>query len=208
MSKIIIIAGVLGLMVFAGISYKATHTQVVSGVVQVPPVVDKSEKLQAPTEVMVSKLSSTTLATTTQNKKNKSSPQELKNLTNEEWRKRLSKDQYAVLRLGGTETPYTSDLVKEKRKGSYVTADCGELVFRSEQKFDSGTGWPSFYAPANKSSVIEKTDTTLGISRTEIISPVCKSHLGHVFNDAPQTPTGLRYCINGIALRFIPDTVE
>ena len=81
-------------------------------------------------------------------------------------------------------------------------------MFRSEQKFDSGTGWPSFYAPANKTAVVEKTDTTLGVSRTEITSSVCKSHLGHVFKDAPQTPTGLRYCINGIAMRFIPDSVQ
>ncbi len=120
----------------------------------------------------------------------------------------LTPAQYKVLKEGGTEIPYTSPLLHEKRKGTYVTADCNEPVFRSEQKFDSGTGWPSFYAPINKDGVIEKTDSTMGISRTEIISPICKSHLGHVFNDAPQTPTGLRYCINGLALVFIPDKIQ
>ncbi len=120
----------------------------------------------------------------------------------------LTPAQYNVLKEGGTEVPYTSPLLHEKRKGTYVTADCKEPVFRSEQKFDSGTGWPSFWAPINKDAVIEKTDSTLGIERTEIISPTCKSHLGHVFKDAPQTPTGLRYCINGLALIFIPDKIQ
>lgn len=120
----------------------------------------------------------------------------------------LTTAQYKVLKEGGTEVPYSSPLLNEKRKGTYVTADCNEPVFRSEQKFDSKTGWPSFYAPINKNAVIEKTDSTEGMSRKEIVSPVCKSHLGHVFNDAPQTPTGLRYCINGLALIFIPDKIQ
>ena len=143
-----------------------------------------------------------------ESKKTNNKSEDLKNLPNSEWKKRLTANQYAILRLGGTEVPYTSDLVNEKRKGSYVTVDCGELVFRSEQKFDSGTGWPSFYAPASPSSVIEKPDNILAVSRTEITSPICGSHLGHVFKDAPQTPTGLRYCINGLALRFIPDKIQ
>lgn len=113
----------------------------------------------------------------------------------------LTPAQYQVLKQGGTETPYSSPLLYEKRKGTYVTADCREPVFRSEQKFDSGTGWPSFYAPINTDAVTERVDG----DRTEIVSSACNSHLGHVFNDAPQTPTGLRYCINGIALLFIPD---
>lgn len=120
----------------------------------------------------------------------------------------LTPAQYKILKEGGTEIPFTSPLLHEKRKGTYVTADCNEPVFRSEQKFDSETGWPSFYAPINKEAVIEKIDIMIGISRTEIISPICKSHLGHVFNDAPQTPTGLRYCINGLALIFIPDKIQ
>lgn len=133
---------------------------------------------------------------------------ELATLTNTEWRQKLNPNQYTVLREAGTEIPFTSPLLKEKRKGTYVTADCGEPVFRSEQKFETGTGWPSFYAPIDPSAVIERSDTTLGQERTEILSPICKSHLGHVFNDAPKTPTGLRYCINGLALIFIPDTVQ
>lgn len=119
------------------------------------------------------------------------------------WSKNLTEDQIAVLRDGGTETPFTSPLVDEHRKGTFVSADCGEPVFRSEQKFDSGTGWPSFWAPITPDAVVEKTDSTLGITRTEIRS-ACGGHLGHVFSDGPQ-PTGLRYCINGLALRFIPD---
>ncbi|MES2985760.1 MAG: peptide-methionine (R)-S-oxide reductase MsrB [Patescibacteria group bacterium] len=116
----------------------------------------------------------------------------------------LTPAQYAVLKEGATERPFTSDLLYEKRKGTYVTADCNEPVFRSEQKFETGTGWPSFWAPIASSSVEERADG----DRTEIISAKCKSHLGHVFNDAPQTPTGLRYCINGLALKFIPDTIQ
>ncbi len=120
----------------------------------------------------------------------------------------LTPAQYKVLKEGGTEIPYTSPLLNEKRKGIYVTADCNEPVFRSEQKFDSKTGWPSFYAPISKNAVVELADSTQGTLRTEIVSPICKSHLGHVFNDAPQTPTGLRYCINGLALIFIPDKIQ
>lgn len=133
---------------------------------------------------------------------------ELATLSESEWQKRLTQNQFAVLRKAGTEVPYSSLLLDEKRKGTYVTADCGEPVFRSEQKFETGTGWPSFWAPIDKNAVLEKLDTSEGQERIEIISPICKSHLGHVFNDAPKTPTGLRYCINGLALIFIPDTVQ
>lgn len=133
-----------------------------------------------------------------------STPLELSKLTDAEWKARLTSAQYEVLRQEGTEIPFTSPLLHETRAGTFVTADCGEEVFRSETKFDSGTGWPSFYQPI-KGSIIQKNDSTLGIDRTEIVSAICHSHLGHVFHDAPQTPTGDRYCMNGVALIFIPD---
>ena len=199
-NQTIIVVGFLSIILLTVIGYvmqKNTNTES-----------NTLTKVEDTKSQMVSSSSSVQEDLTQSKEQNQGTPNKLETLTNEDWKKRLSADQYAVLRLGGTETPYTSDLVNEKRKGSYVTADCGELVFRSEQKFDSGTGWPSFYAPANNSAVTEKKDTTLGTARTEIISSGCSSHLGHVFNDAPQTPTGLRYCINGIALRFIPDKVQ
>lgn len=126
--------------------------------------------------------------------------------TDEQWRNKLTAEQYAVLRENGTERPFTSELLDEHRAGTFVTADCGDPVFRSEQKFDSGTGWPSFWAPISPSAVIEVPDTTYGIQRTAIVSR-CGGHLGHVFTDGPE-PTGLRYCMNGVALKFIPDAVQ
>jgi peptide-methionine (R)-S-oxide reductase len=124
--------------------------------------------------------------------------------TDGEWREFLSPEQYYVLREQGTELPFTSPLNEEKRKGTYVSADCGEALFRSEQKYDSGTGWPSFWAPIGPDVLELKTDTLLGYERTEVITKKCGGHLGHVFDDGPP-PTGLRYCMNGLALKFIPD---
>lgn len=137
---------------------------------------------------------------------NISSAPEYAEKTDAEWKKILTPDQYHILREAGTETPFTSPLLDEHRKGTFVSADCGEPLFRSETKYDSGTGWPSFYAPISPDAVIEKTDTTLGMERTEVLSQ-CGGHLGHVFDDGPQ-PTGLRYCMNGIALKFIPDAEQ
>ena len=118
----------------------------------------------------------------------------------------LTPEQAKILREKGTEPPFTSELYDEQRPGTYVSADNNEPVFRSEQKFDSGTGWPSFYAPITPDAVKTDEDTTMGMTRTEVLSKA-GGHLGHVFRDGPE-PTGLRYCINGAALKFIPDEEE
>jgi peptide-methionine (R)-S-oxide reductase len=122
-------------------------------------------------------------------------------MSNEEWKKVLSADVYEVARLKGTESPWSSPLEKIKDKGMYYCAVCGNGLFISDTKFESGCGWPSFYQPVTKGSVIYEVDNTHGMKRTEVMCGRCKSHLGHVFEDGPP-PTGLRYCINGVVLDF------
>jgi peptide-methionine (R)-S-oxide reductase len=122
--------------------------------------------------------------------------------TPEEWRKLLTPEQYAVLREEDTERPFTSPLNNEKRKGVFTCAGCDLPLFTSATKFDSGTGWPSFYAPI-EGAVGTGKDWTFGLLREEVHCRRCGGHLGHVFDDGPP-PTGLRYCINGVALKFVP----
>jgi peptide-methionine (R)-S-oxide reductase len=123
------------------------------------------------------------------------------NLENQEWKKILSPEVYHVAREKGTEQPGTSKWELYKEAGTYYCAVCGNALFKSDTKFDSGCGWPSFYEPISKGSIIYTPDNTYGMNRTEVQCGKCKSHLGHVFEDGPP-PTGLRYCINGVVLDF------
>jgi len=118
-----------------------------------------------------------------------------------EWKHILSPDVYAIARLKGTERPWTSKFEKFSEAGTYYCAACGNPLFMSDTKFDSGCGWPSFYEPVSKSSIIYTPDYSHGMQRTEVQCGRCKAHLGHVFDDGPP-PTGLRYCINGVVLDF------
>jgi peptide-methionine (R)-S-oxide reductase len=128
----------------------------------------------------------------------------MKKLSEEEWKNKLTPEQYHVLREKGTEAPFTGDLLHNKNTGMYTCAACGAELFASGTKFDSGSGWPSFYDIATKGAVELHEDSSLGMSRTEVTCANCGGHLGHVFGDAPQTPTGQRFCINSCALDFKP----
>lgn len=124
-----------------------------------------------------------------------------KEKSDQKWKNELSPEQYKILRQCGTEPAFTGKYYKHKEKGSYHCAACGELLFSSETKFDSGSGWPSFYAPADKKNIEEVIDKSYGMIRTEIKCAHCGSHLGHVFPDGPR-PGGLRYCVNSVSLDF------
>lgn len=120
-----------------------------------------------------------------------------------EWKRELTPEQYHVTREHGTEKPFSHPLNNEKRAGTYACICCGQPLFSADAKFDSGTGWPSFYEPVSGDAVAEREDRSLFTRRTEILCSKCDAHLGHVFPDGPK-PTGLRYCMNGVALDFLP----
>ena len=123
-------------------------------------------------------------------------------LSDSEWRKRLGPERYRILREAGTERPYSSPLNNEHRRGTFACAGCGLPLFSSTTKFDSGTGWPSFFRPL-PNAIVTRADHSLFMERTEVLCHRCGGHLGHVFDDGPR-PTGLRYCMNGLALKFVP----
>ena len=127
------------------------------------------------------------------------------NKTDSEWRRLLDESRYSVLRQKGTERAFSGDYLNHKADGIYVCGACGQDLFSSKTKYDSGSGWPSFYEPVNPRRIIEVEDRSLGMFRVEVICSACKSHLGHVFDDGPRETTGLRYCINSVSLDFKQD---
>lgn len=126
--------------------------------------------------------------------------------TDAEWRAELDPEQYRILRQAGTERPFTGEYTNTEDKGVYRCAGCGTELFASDTKFHSGCGWPAFYAPVSETAVEEHQDDSFGMRRTEVLCEACGGHLGHVFEDAPHMPGGLRYCINSKSLKFDPES--
>ncbi len=124
-------------------------------------------------------------------------------LSDKQWLQRLGAERFRICRQRGTEPPGSGDCLHEQRAGRYACAGCGQVLFVSASKFDSGSGWPSFFAPASDTALEQHTDRSHGMQRIEVRCSCCGSHLGHLFSDGPQ-PTGLRYCINALALEFLP----
>ena len=127
-----------------------------------------------------------------------------KNLSDQQWKENLTPEQYEICRNKGTEPPFSGEYLNTKTTGTYHCMCCGNALFNSEKKFDSGTGWPSFWDPIDVQSVITQEDLSMSVVRTEVLCKKCDSHLGHVFEDGPR-PTGLRYCINSVSLKLEED---
>jgi peptide-methionine (R)-S-oxide reductase len=125
--------------------------------------------------------------------------------SNEEWRRELTPEQYHITREGGTETPFTGKYHATKENGMYVCSNCGTPLFSSETKYDSGSGWPSFYKPVAEDNVVLREDRSAGMVRTEVVCKTCGAHLGHVFDDGPKESTGKRFCINSTSLDLKKD---
>ncbi len=138
---------------------------------------------------------------------NQRKPTKLK-LTDKEWKKRLTPEQYKILREKGTEAPFTGEFLHNEKSGAYVCAACGATLFHSDTKFDSGSGWPSFYDVFSSDAIRLIEDKSLGMQRVEVECATCGGHLGHVFNDAPDQPTGMRFCINSASLGFLDKSKE
>ena len=127
-----------------------------------------------------------------------------KSLSDQQWKEKLTPEQYEICRNKGTESPFSGEYLNIKTTGTYLCLCCGNALFHSEKKFDSGTGWPSFWDPIDFQSVNTQEDLSMSVVRTEVLCKQCDSHLGHVFEDGPQ-PTGLRYCINSVSLKLEED---